>query len=243
MCECYTAPPRQKEVLDNLKYLRYGASYNFDSDINAFPNGLVIRCVGWKGLSSKHCYLSQRINNLHKITIMTIDMSITSFCHGFWIDLFRVYKCKETSIRTAVFVLFEYITQPDFHLGATSKLNRRSTGGSSLFLTIETSRNRREPPGRSTSGCVLKPKQKKQTKNKTNKLKKKKTAFWKLCPIQLPFVVVEQHSYLLIKFTKHQMRFSQCWTHWWAVSYMQLRGILFQQKSLTSITYTCSMTN
>ena len=154
---------------------------------NAFPNGLVIRCVGWKGLSSKHCYLSQRINNLHKITIMTFDMSNTSFCHGFWIDLFRVYKCKETSIRTAVFVLFEYITQPDFHLGETSKLSRRSTGGSvrlSLFLTIETSRNWRELPGRSTSGWVLKPKQNKQTKNKTNKLKqtnKKKTPHFENC--------------------------------------------------------------
>ena len=150
---------------------------------NAFPNGLVIRCVGWKGLSSKHCYLSQRINNLHKITVMTIEMSNTSFCHGFWIDLFRVYKCKETSIRTAVFVLFEYITRPDFHLGATSKLNRRSTGGSVRFRAVViVSNNRNQPEQDGTAGPVkqrlgfeAKTKQtNKQTKNKTKQNKQKK---------------------------------------------------------------------
>ena len=67
VCECYTAPPRQKEVLDNLKLLRFKANIILIHIFNAFQNCSVIRCVDWKGLSSKHCYFSQKINNLLQI--------------------------------------------------------------------------------------------------------------------------------------------------------------------------------
>ena len=115
---------------------------------------------------------------------MTIDMSNTSFCHGFWIDLFRVYKCKETSIRTAVFALFEYITQPDFHLGATSKLNRRSTGGSVRFRAVViVSNNRNQPEQEGTAGPVNRlgfEAKTKQTNKKQNKQIKKKKRILKI---------------------------------------------------------------
>ena len=178
---------------------------------------------------------------------------ILPFVMVFELTYFVCTNVRKQVFERQFFVFFEYITQPDFHLGATSKLNRWSTGGSVRFRAVViVSNNRNQPEAEGTAGPVNQwlGFEAKQTKNKTNKLKKKKkkkkkNAFWKLCPILLPFVVVEQHSYLLIKFTKHQMWFSQCWTHWWAVSYMQLRGILklFQQRSLTSITYTCSITN
>ena len=36
-----------------------------------------------KVLAPNIAIFPQRINNLHQITIMTFDMSNTSFCHGF----------------------------------------------------------------------------------------------------------------------------------------------------------------
>ena len=103
-------------------------------------------------------------------------MSYTSFCHGFWIDLFRVYKCKKTSIRTAVFVLFEYITQPDFHLGATSKLNRQSTGGSVRFRAVViVSNNRNQPEPEGSAGPVNQRLGFEAKTKQTNKKQKQKT--------------------------------------------------------------------